>query len=76
MIDIENMRGKENGIIFAPDFGDYDLNIGSIIARNITLWNSKAPNYMKYATRGGIEIVDSSPSRWTESGKPIPFPEI
>jgi hypothetical protein len=52
----ENLKRKENGIIFAPNYGDFTLNIKCANV-NIALFNRNNPNFMKWFTNGGIEIA-------------------
>lgn len=52
----ENLQRKENGIIFAPNFGSFELNI-QCANHNIALFKSGCSNYVKWFTNGGIEIA-------------------
>lgn len=51
----ENLQRKENGIIFAPNYGNFELNI-RCADKNLALWDGKHPQYMDYVTNRGIEI--------------------
>lgn len=49
----ENMKRPENGIVFTAS---WDIDMKWAGARNISLFRSDVPNYVKWFTNNGIEL--------------------